>query len=100
MEGMEGKERGEKTREVIIVSEEVFTIGRRFSIIDEVLAVVIHHPDITQTPPRHHRHPPPSPDRQYWKAVGDKAAAEQCNTVSGCSLRDLGCCLGVIVSKK
>ena len=52
MEGMEGMEGGEKTSEVIIVSEEVFTIGRRFSIIDDVLilAVVIHHPDTTQTP--------------------------------------------------
>ena len=36
MEGMEGMEGGEKTSEVIIVSEEVFTIGRRFSNTDEV----------------------------------------------------------------
>ena len=34
-------ESGEETSEVIIVSEEVFTIGGRFSIIDEV-GVVCH----------------------------------------------------------
>ena len=32
---MESREGGEKTSEVIIVSEEVFTIGGRISIIDD-----------------------------------------------------------------